>query len=166
MDSNFFKDNSTNLKKNIFNVNYNINFENIKIKNNNQNINSNKHNDSSPNINNNNKKYNFYNVLQTINKNNSKGHVSLSKKSQEIQKRRLINNSRASKYRGVSKNGNKWQVYMMINKKNKYFGTFDSEEIAAQIYDILSIKNRGLKAKTNYKYNAKQIEKIFKTIKY
>ena len=41
----------------------------------------------------------------------------------------------------------------MINKKNKYIGIYDSEEIAARIYDVESIKKNGLKAITNFKYN-------------
>ena len=48
----------------------------------------------------------------------------------------------------------------MINKKNKYFGTYDSEEIAARVYDIVSLKNKGLKAKTNFKYNISEANKI------
>ena len=165
MDINFVKDNDTKLKNNIYNLKYNENFEENKIQNTNQNINVNK---SPININNNNNiKYNFYNVIHTIhtiNKNNIENQINISKKG-KVKKRRVIKYLRTSKYRGVSKNGNKWQVHMMINKKNKYFGTYDSEEFAAQIYDIISIKNKGFKAITNYKYNFNQIEEIFKNIK-
>ena len=67
---------------------------------------------------------------------------------------------RWSKYRGVSRNGKQWQVLIMINKRKSYVGSYSSEEIAARIYDILSIKNRGDKAKTNFIYNEKQEKKI------
>jgi len=70
---------------------------------------------------------------------------------------------RKSKYRGVSKNGNQWQVLIMINKSKSYAGTYATEDLAARIYDILSIKNRGNKAKTNFIYTNSQIRKICNT---
>ena len=69
-------------------------------------------------------------------------------------------NKRSSRYRGVSKNGNQWQVLMMINKNKSYIGSYPSEELAARIYDILALKNRGIKARTNFIYNSKQIKTI------
>ena len=67
---------------------------------------------------------------------------------------------RSSSYRGVSRNGNKWQVLLM-NKKNKYYlGNHNKEIIAAKIYDIFAIKLRGEKATTNFFYNDEQIQKI------
>ena len=48
----------------------------------------------------------------------------------------------------------------MINKRKSYVGSYSSEEIAARIYDILSIKNRGIFANTNFIYNEKQVKKI------
>jgi len=74
-----------------------------------------------------------------------------------------VKKKNSSKYRGVSKNGNKWQVLIMINSKKSYIGSYLSEEIAARIYDILSIKNRGIKAKTNFIYNHIQIKKIIES---
>ena len=71
-------------------------------------------------------------------------------------------NKRSSQYRDVSKNGNQWQVLMMLKKKKLYIGTYDSEEFAGRIYDILSLKNRGIKAKTNFKYTNEQIKNICK----
>ena len=41
----------------------------------------------------------------------------------------------------------------MINNKKSYIGSFLSEELAARVYDILSIKNRGIKARTNFIFN-------------
>ena len=73
-------------------------------------------------------------------------------------------NKRSSKYRGVSKNGYQWQVLMMINNNKYYLGSYPSEELAARIYDIVAIKNRGIKARTNFVYNNNQIEKICKNV--
>ena len=55
-------------------------------------------------------------------------------------------------FRGVSKNGNKWQVVFICNKKKIYLGGFDSEVVAAKKYDEIAIRANGLKAKTNFKY--------------
>ena len=70
---------------------------------------------------------------------------------------------RRSKYRGVSKNGNQWQVLIMINKSKSYVGTYTTEDFAARVYDILAIKNRGNKAKTNFIYSETQKKKICNT---
>lgn len=51
---------------------------------------------------------------------------------------------------------------MKLNNNNPYIGTYYSEEIAARIYDILSIKKNNIKAKTNFFYNNEQIERIKK----
>ena len=59
---------------------------------------------------------------------------------------------RSSKYRGVSRNGNKWQVLIMINRKKTYIGNYDSEEYAAKAYDQYAIKYHGDKARTNFFY--------------
>ena len=48
----------------------------------------------------------------------------------------------------------------MINNKKYYIGSYYSEEIAARIYDILAIKNFGIKARTNFIYNYIQLKKI------
>ena len=70
---------------------------------------------------------------------------------------------RSSKYRGVSKNGNQWQAIMFSKKNKSYIGSYPSEELAARIYDIICIKNRGIKAKTNFEYNVEQIQAITET---
>lgn len=75
----------------------------------------------------------------------------------------IIRNKTSSKYRGVSKNGNKWQVLIQINKKQSYIGSYLSEEFAARVYDVLEIKNRGIKAKTNFIYNNIQKNNISKS---
>ena len=67
---------------------------------------------------------------------------------------------RGSKFRGVSKNGNQWQVLIMINKKKRYIGNYKSEKDAARAYDIVAIQNHGKKAKTNFYYTSFEIEKI------
>ena len=158
-------------KDNSFNENYYDNFINKKNEiNNNVDLINNKDNSLCLD-NNSNKYYNYFNVIHSLNKNENinirknkkekscikknKKEKSCIKKNKNIQKKALKINSRSSRYRGVSKNGNKWQVHIMINKKNKYIGIYDSEEIAARIYDLESIKKNGQKAITNFKYNIK-----------
>ncbi len=67
---------------------------------------------------------------------------------------------RSSKYRGVSKNGNQWQVLIMLDKNKSYIRSYSSEYIAARVYDILAIKSKGFKARTNFIYDNHQINKI------
>lgn len=71
-----------------------------------------------------------------------------------------ISKNRSSQFRGVTKNGNKWQTIISFNKKIEYYGIYEKPDIAARVYDIISIKNRGIKAKTNFEYNIHQIQKI------
>jgi len=73
----------------------------------------------------------------------------------------LITKKRSSKYRGVSRNGNKWQVLIMINNKKFFLGNYSSEELAARIYDIQAIKAWGIKAKTNFIYDNNQLKEIY-----
>lgn len=71
---------------------------------------------------------------------------------------------RGSKYRGVSKNGNKWQVLVMGNQKKQYSGSIKDEGQAARLYDKFAIKNLGLRAKTNFDYRRKDLQKIIDEI--
>ena len=80
----------------------------------------------------------------------------------EKKKRKNPKNKRSSQYRGVSKNGLGWQVLMMYKNNKPYIGTYYSEELAARIYDIVSIKKNYINAKTNFLYNSEQIERILK----
>ena len=72
----------------------------------------------------------------------------------------IVGKKRSSRYRGVSKNGNKWQVLIMNNKKKYYLGNYNSEDLAARIYDVHAIKSFGIKARTNFVYDDNQINKI------
>ena len=71
---------------------------------------------------------------------------------------------RKSLYRGVSKNGKKWQTIVSSKYFKGYIGTYPTEELAARVYDLVSIKNSGIKAKTNFQYNSQQIQKINEAI--
>ena len=130
-------------------------------------------------------KYNYYNIVHLINgyeanenieknKNNSlelKDNIKDLKIKKKSKKIKISNNKKknifkiirkVSKYRGVSKNRKKWQVYISIKGKNTYLGTYASEKIAAKIYDFMAIKKKGNKAKTNFEYNIRQIMEISK----
>jgi len=74
-------------------------------------------------------------------------------------------NKRSSKYRGVSKNRNQWQILMMINKKKIIYREFFFWRACCyRIYDVLILKIRGNKSRTNYKYNSKQIKNICEAV--
>ena len=66
-----------------------------------------------------------------------------------------VSNFRGSRYRGISKNGNSWQILVMVNRKKQYLGTLPSESQAAKFYDKVAIQYQGIKAKTNFAYNKK-----------
>ena len=70
------------------------------------------------------------------------------------------NKPRGSKFRGVSRNGNQWQVLIMVNKKKRYVGSYSKEEDAARAYDKVALQNHGSKAKTNFDYTKKEVEEI------
>lgn len=53
--------------------------------------------------------------------------------------------SRGSRFRGVSKNGSKHQVFIMINKKKRFIGVYKEEEEAARVYDKLAVIFHGHK---------------------
>ena len=67
---------------------------------------------------------------------------------------------RGSKYRGVSRNGNQWQVLIMVNKKKRYVGSYSKEDEAARAYDKVALQNHGPKAKTNFDYTKQEVENI------
>ena len=103
---------------------------------------------------NNEKEVKKYNKIVYVNK------FLIKKHNNYIKKKKIAKIQRSSKYRGVSKNGSGWQVLLMINNNKPYIGTFSSEELAARIYDIASIKNIGINSKTNFIYKSEQIDKI------
>ena len=103
---------------------------------------------------NNEKEVRKYNKIVYVNK------FLIKKKNNYIKKKKIAKIKRSSKYRGVSRNGSGWQVLLMINNNKPYIGTFSSEELAARIYDIASIRNIGINSKTNFIYKSEQIDKI------
>ena len=58
---------------------------------------------------------------------------------QKVFKGDNLSNFRGSRFRGISKNGNSWQILVMVNRKKKYLGTLPSEEKAAKFYDKVAI---------------------------
>lgn len=64
---------------------------------------------------------------------------------------------RGSRYRGVSRNGNQWQVLIMVNKKKRYVGSYSNEDDAARAYDKAAIQNHGTRARTNFDYKDSEL---------
>lgn len=55
-----------------------------------------------------------------------------------------MRSSRGSRYRGVSRNGHKWQVMIVKGSLRKYIGGIETEEEAARFYDKYAIIMQGL----------------------
>jgi hypothetical protein len=70
------------------------------------------------------------------------------------------NRRRGSRYRGVSRNGNQWQVLIMVCKKKRYVGSYLNEEEAARSYDKVALQNHGKRAKTNFPYIEEEVKTI------
>lgn len=68
-----------------------------------------------------------------------------------------MKSKRGSRYRGVSRNGKKWQVQLLGKLRKRYIGSIGSEASAAKIYDHYAIINHGLRAKTNFTYTKQDI---------
>ena len=56
---------------------------------------------------------------------------------------------RGSKFRGVSKNSEKYQVMVVRGTLKKYIGAIDNEEVAGLLYDKYAIIIHGLKVRNH-----------------
>ena len=65
-----------------------------------------------------------------------------------------------SRFIGLTKNGRKWQVLTMIDKKKTYIVTYDDEVSGAKAYDKMNIYLNGLSAKTNFDYRKRDVLQI------
>lgn len=61
----------------------------------------------------------------------------------KAQARKRTKSERGSRYRGVSRNGFKWQVMVMGFLKKRYIGGLKSEADAARVYDLHAVASRG-----------------------
>ena len=84
------------------------------------------------------------------------------------QKRRKVrvtgnarNESRASDFIGVSRNGRKWQALIMEGPIKRYLCLVDEQEEAALSYDKHALVLHGLHGKTNFAYTRAQILALF-----
>lgn len=59
----------------------------------------------------------------------------------------------ASKYKGLSKNGDSWQVFVWDGNKNIHIGIFKDEVEAAKAYDKAAREYYGEFAKLNFSHN-------------
>jgi hypothetical protein len=115
----------------------------------------------------NNQKQIIFIIEKVKNKENQESDVSLATQEPELKKEKRMfcletqsKQGRGSHYRGVSRNGNLWQVLIMIDKKKRYVGSYHAEESAARAYDRAAIQYHQAKAKTNFLYKEEEIEKI------
>eukprot|EP00347_Sterkiella_histriomuscorum_P003222 403365125 len=74
--------------------------------------------------------------------------------------------NRGSQFRGVSRNGKKWQVMIMGKSKKQYIGAIEDESEAALIYDWHAVVTQGIRAKTNFSYTRDQLMKIAEAFQY
>lgn len=73
-----------------------------------------------------------------------------------------LNLYRGSIFRGVSVNGDKWQVFVILNNKKYYVGQMLCEKTAAMLYDMVMMIHFGLITKTNFVYDKYQVDTILK----
>ena len=67
---------------------------------------------------------------------------------------------RGSRFRGVSINGDKWQVFVIIKHRKYYVGQMHDEAGAARLHDKLVILHFGLKALTNFSYSVQDVKEM------
>ena len=60
-------------------------------------------------------------------------------------------------YRGVSRNGLSWQVMSMIDCQSVYLATTKDPIEAALIYDIVNLQTKGMMARVNFNYSAREL---------
>ena len=72
-------------------------------------------------------------------------------------KMRKGDHTNSAKYIGLSRNGKKWQVLLMIDGWRCYMTSKTSQIECAWIYDKLVIYMNGLAAKTNFAYTKSQV---------
>ena len=65
---------------------------------------------------------------------------------------------RRSRYVGVSKNNQHWQVLINVGNSKKYIGTYATQKQAAIAYDFYCIAIHSTKAKVNFTYSIELIE--------
>ena len=98
---------------------------------------------------------NLFKLLKLITSNKSVEFTHIEKSS-----RGLHNglSNRRSRFVGVLKNGNRWQVLINVGRVKKYIGTYKFEKDAAIGHDFYSIGINGKKGKTNFSYSKDLIE--------
>lgn len=103
---------------------------------------------------------NVQNLLNMLNQNDINGFSKCKKISRKSSKR-LSN--RQSKYIGVSRNGNYWQVLKNHDQKKKYIGGFTEELEAAISYDFYSMIIDLNQARTNFEYSEELVREMVAT---
>lgn len=64
---------------------------------------------------------------------------------------------RGSRFRGVSRNGEKYQIMVVKGALKKYIGAIDNEDVAGLLYDKYAIMIQGLQVSILLSKNANRI---------
>lgn len=81
--------------------------------------------------------------------NNCKSNLRICTMKENAKNKKPYKNKTHSKYKGVHKSGNKFELQMNINGKYKYIGTYKTEEEAALKYNELAKEHYGQFARLN-----------------
>ena len=60
------------------------------------------------------------------------------------------NSFRGTQYRGVSRNGNQYQISIAFDEQKFYLGSLQDIELAGLISDIVIIQAKGIESKLNF----------------
>lgn len=81
--------------------------------------------------------------------NNQRGNLRLVTRSQNNMNRARYKGS-ASQYKGVSRQGKKWRATIVLNKKQKHLGCYETQAQAARAYDEAARAEFGEHARLNF----------------
>lgn len=70
-----------------------------------------------------------------------------------------MRSTRGSRFRGVSKNGPKWQVMLVKGDLKKYLGSVQTEEKAGRFYDKYAFCIWGVKVRTDIKISVMNVNR-------
>ena len=86
------------------------------------------------------------------------GEIVIARKEKKKRDSEEEKDTRGSQYRGVSKNGLHWQIFMNIDGGlRRYRGCLNSEKESAMMYDKAAVQYQGKAAQTNFDYTREEV---------